>query len=76
VDTSFIYKSKRKSQDGIGIFRPMPSYVVLEAGIIKAFGDLELGLTIHNILDENYQSEYGYPAAGRDFCFRVKYTIR
>lgn len=71
-----IWKSDRKSQDGVGIFRDLPQYYVLNAGVSKEIRNLELNLEFSNILDSNYQSEYGYPAPGRDVSLRLKYTLR
>jgi outer membrane cobalamin receptor len=73
LHTSSSWRSKRESQDNVDIFHPLPEYLIHEIGIGKTWRKLDLGFTLHNILDKDYQSEYGYPAPGRDFTLRLRF---
>lgn len=68
--------SKRKSQDSVDQFHSLPAYNTHEFGIQKKWNNFEIDLALLNSLDANYQSEYGYPAPGRDFSLRLKYYLR
>ncbi|MCB5278353.1 MAG: TonB-dependent receptor plug domain-containing protein [Candidatus Cloacimonetes bacterium] len=70
------WKSERDSQDSIANFHKLPAYFYHEIGISKNWDKLELSLLLHNITDEDFQTEYGYPAPGRDYTFRIKYYLK
>jgi len=70
------YRSKRDSQDSIEQFHSLPAYFAHEIGIQKKWRNFEIQFALQNILDENYQTEYGFPAPGRDFSLRLKYILR
>jgi vitamin B12 transporter len=53
----------------------LEAYERVDAVIVRSFDDgLDLSLSIDNILDEKYQEEVGFPAAGR--AFRVGVSIK
>jgi len=71
-----MWRSKRKSQDSISMIHELDAYHTHEVGLSRTFGKLELHASMQNIFDHDYQSEYGYPAPGRDFHLRIIYTFR
>lgn len=64
---SALWRSARYSQDDPGSYHKLESYHTQDIELSKSWKHLELRLKLENILDEDYQREYGYPAAGRDF---------
>ncbi|MDD3563892.1 MAG: TonB-dependent receptor [Candidatus Cloacimonetes bacterium] len=68
--------SKRESLDSIATFHTLPAYFTHDLALSATFKNLETELSLSNILDQNYQSEYGFPAPGRDFGIKIKYYLR
>lgn len=68
--------SKRDSLDDIATFHSLPAYFTHDLALSATFKNLETELSLSNILDQDYQSEYGFPAPGRDFGLKIKYYLR
>jgi outer membrane cobalamin receptor len=64
-----LWRSARYSQDDPGEYYKLKAYHTQDLELAKGWKHLELKLKLENILDEDYQREYGFPAAGRDFTF-------
>lgn len=60
-----------KSADDAGVFHVLPAYHNHDLSLSRKWGKFNLSMGIENILDANYLSEYGFPAAGRDFFFSM-----
>jgi iron complex outermembrane recepter protein len=67
--------SRRDSQDSIAQFHSLPAYHTHDVSISCDWDKIHLGIGLQNIFDHNYQSEYGYPAKGRDYLIKLAYTL-
>jgi len=76
LSASYSWRSIRKSQDSSSTLHSLPAHDTVELGISRTFSNLELALSMQNAFDRDYQSEYGYPAPGRDFRLKIKYSFR
>ena len=76
LKTQSDWVSKRESLDGINVFHTLPAYFTHELALSATFKNLETELSLSNILDQDYQGEYGFPARGRDFGLKIKYYLR
>lgn len=72
--SSSVY-GKRLSMDSGGEYHSLGSYRLFSARVAKTFGKWKLELGLENILDENYEMEYGFPAPGRNFSIGAVYSI-
>jgi len=77
IDLSYeaAWRSDRDSQDDLGAFHSLKAYHVHGLQVSKAWKHVELKLNLDNILDENFQTEYGYPEAGRDYTLSISLKI-
>lgn len=62
------YRSKRVSQDDGGTYHNLQSYWLHDLALNIPWRKYKLHLGLENILDENYEGEYGFPEAGRNFA--------
>ncbi len=69
------YRHNRLSQDEIGTYHKLPSYWLHNVLWQIPWQRITFSLGIQNILDANYQGEYGFPAEGRNFSLGIKLTI-
>ncbi len=75
LSLSTLYMDSRLSQDDSGNYHILPSYWKHDASISLPYRSLNLELGIDNILDENYQGEYGFPEPGRNFYLGLKLSL-
>lgn len=75
LELKSIWCSRRNSQDSISQFHALPAYHTHDISISHNWHDILLSIGIQNIFDHNYQSEYGYPAKGRDYLIKIRYTL-
>ncbi|MDD4805577.1 MAG: TonB-dependent receptor [Candidatus Cloacimonetes bacterium] len=68
---SVSWRGKRDSQDDMGNFHSLKAYHTQDIELARQWKHLELKLKLENLMDEDYQSEYGYPAPGRDFSLSI-----
>ncbi len=69
------YRDRRLSQDDSGGYHTLNTYWKHDLLCIFPWKKYELSLGIENLLDEDYQSEYGYPEPGRNFSLALKAKI-
>lgn len=72
---SLLWRSERDSQDDMGNFHVLKAYHTHSIELGRSWKHLDLKLKLDNLLDEDYQSEYGYPAAGRDYTISISLKI-
>lgn len=72
---SALWRAKRDSQDDLGTFHSLKAYHTQDIELSKAWKHLELRLKLENLLDQDYQTEYGYPAYGRDFTLGISLKV-
>ena len=48
---------------------------VVQLKFILPYRTFTFNAAAENILDANYQGEYGFPEAGRDFCIGVEVRL-
>ncbi len=69
------YKDIRYSQDSAFNFRVLHSYWLHNVQMSKRWQSWHVYAGIENILDQNFQLEYGYPAAGINFNLGIELEI-
>ncbi|MCK9611205.1 MAG: TonB-dependent receptor [Candidatus Cloacimonas sp.] len=69
------YRDRRLSQDDSVSYHTLNTYWKHDLLGIFPWKILELSLGVENLLDEDYQSEYGYPEPGRNFSIALKAKI-
>ena len=72
---SINYSDSMYSPDDIGKLHFLPSKILHNSNINYNFRNLNLGLSLSNIFDKDYQEEYGYPAPGRDFSISFEWVV-
>jgi outer membrane cobalamin receptor len=70
------WTSKRQSLDNIDVFHTLPAYHTHDLSLAASYKNLETELTLSNVFDQDYQSEYGFPGKGRDYGIKIKYYLR
>ncbi len=65
----------RHSQDALNSYRVLDSYWKHDLSLRRSFRSLDVSLGLENILDANYFTEYGYPAAGVNFFLKLAINI-
>lgn len=71
LDYGCQYTDNRQSQDELDRYHTLPAYWSHDLKLVKEFGRQAVALGLENILDTLYETEYGYPAAGRNFFLRL-----
>lgn len=66
------YRDKRLSQDDIGTYHPLHAYWRHDLQLQVPYRFLHFRAGMDNIFDADYQGEYGFPEAGRDFFFGIE----
>lgn len=61
------YTGGRQSQDGSDLYHTLPAYWKHDMAVSKTWRIWNVSLGVDNITDENYETEYGYPAPGLNF---------
>lgn len=61
------YIGDRQSQDGLNIYHTLPAYWKHDISVSTKWRIWNVGLGVDNFTDANYETEYGYPAAGLNF---------
>jgi len=61
------FHDQRYSQDDGGTNHLLPSYILHDVFVDIPWHKYKLQLGLENILDENYEGEYGFPEAGINF---------
>ncbi len=75
INTNWTFFGERNGDNGRGVVTPMPDYLVGNINIEQPiFSWLSLRVDVRNILDRNYEEEYGYPAPGRQIFGGVNLT--
>lgn len=69
------WKDIRYSEDALYNYRALPSYWKHDISLSRAWKRIEASLGLENILDANYFTEYGYPAAGLNFFLKLKASL-
>ncbi|MDD2229152.1 MAG: TonB-dependent receptor plug domain-containing protein [Candidatus Cloacimonetes bacterium] len=69
------FRDSRLSQDDIGIYHTLGGYWRHDIQFILPYRTFTFNAAAENILDANYQGEYGFPEAGRDFCIGVEVRL-
>ncbi len=76
LDIDSQWRSRRDSMDSVSVLRELPAYHTHAVGLSKSWKNLDLTFSLQNLLDHDYESEYGYPAPGKDFVLQIKYTLK
>lgn len=71
LNLSSAFRDTRLSQLDNFAYKSLPSYWLHSLYLRRKFSHLDISLGLQNILDQDYQEEYGYPAAGRNFGIRI-----
>ncbi|MDY0150660.1 MAG: TonB-dependent receptor plug domain-containing protein [Candidatus Cloacimonas sp.] len=61
------WRDKRMSQDDLGIYHSLPAYWKHDLQLKVPYSNYSFVLGLENILDADYQGEFGFPEAGRNF---------
>lgn len=61
------YRGNRQSQDDLGAYHTLAAYWKHNIRLIIPIRRMEISLGIDNLLDTDYQGEYGFPEEGRNF---------
>jgi outer membrane cobalamin receptor len=69
------YRGSRFSLDGLGVYHNLEAYWLHDIRLQIPWHSLQFRLGMDNILDADYQGEYGFPEAGRDFSIGVEIRI-
>lgn len=69
------YISKRYFEDGNRDYKPLNPFTLVDMKIEKDFGAFNLYLMLRNVLDTNYESEAGFPGAGREYIAGIRWKI-
>ncbi len=69
------YTDTRFSQDASGNYRSLQSYWLHSLSLGRDFGRVKATLGLENILDANYQTEYGFPGAGLNFFLKLSAEV-
>ncbi|MDD4310654.1 MAG: TonB-dependent receptor [Candidatus Cloacimonetes bacterium] len=75
IQLSSHYKGERFSQDDAGGYHTLSPYWRQDALFSIPWRKLKLTLGLENILDADYQGEYGFPEAGRNFSIGIEAEI-
>lgn len=75
LKTDSAWTDLRHSQDGSGAFHGLHSYWKHDLSLSRKWNKLQAVLGLDNLLDADYQTEYGYPAPGLDFFLRLGLDI-
>ncbi|MDZ4183009.1 MAG: TonB-dependent receptor [Candidatus Cloacimonadaceae bacterium] len=75
LKTDSAWTDLRHSQDGAGAYHPLHSYWKHDLSLSRKWNKLQAAIGLENLLDADYQTEYGYPAPGRDFFLRMSLDI-
>jgi iron complex outermembrane receptor protein len=74
ISASLIYMSEFYGDNAS--LRPLQNYTLLDlTATIKAIPFIGLRLGVKNLLDQSYQTYFGYPMPGRMFTFDTSYTF-
>jgi len=69
------YRHNRLSQDDAGIYHQLPPYYLHDLLLRVPWHKASLSVGMQNILDSDYQGEYGFPAEGRNYNLGIEITI-
>ncbi|MEN6445171.1 MAG: TonB-dependent receptor plug domain-containing protein [Candidatus Cloacimonas sp.] len=69
------FRDKRLSQDDEGRYHNLAVYWKHNLLLTVPYKQVELSLGVENILDENYQCEYGFPEPGRNYSLGLQIKI-
>lgn len=69
------YRDKHLSQDDSGRYHTLNAYCKYDLMLNIPWKRFTLSLGLENALDEDYQSEYGYPEPGRNFSLGLNAKI-
>jgi iron complex outermembrane receptor protein len=72
---SSAYKDIRYSQDDAFVYRTLEAYWLHNIQLQKRWNSLTANLGIENILDTNYETEYGFPAPGINFNIGIELEL-
>ncbi len=70
-----LFTDSRLSQDDSGNYHVLTSYWKHDASFILPYRSFGFELGIENIMDADYQGEYGFPEPGRNFYLSIKLSI-
>ena len=69
------YRDRCLSQDDDGRYHTLAPYWKHDLILTIPWKRLKLSIAVENVLDEDYQSEYGYPEPGRNFSLGLQAKI-
>lgn len=72
---SINFDGDRKSPDDSGSLHNLRSYTIHNASVVYSLNQYKIAFSLQNLFDKNYQEEYGYPAAGRNFSLSFEWVI-
>lgn len=71
----FDYFDTRLSPDDNDIIHTLDAYSLHTLTLTKSYKKTKLIMAVENILDEDYQEEYGFPASGINFTLGVEVVL-
>ncbi len=75
INLNSAYRHQRLSQDDNGLYHSLDSYWKHDVSLQIPYRSLGFEMGLENILDADYQGEYGYPEPGRDFYLSLKLSL-
>lgn len=75
LNLSSVYQGKRLSEDSAYVLHELEAYWTHQLQISRTWKKLRVYAGLENILDQNYESEWGYPAAGRNFVLGIEIRL-
>lgn len=75
MSLSTSYRGDRVSQDDIGVYHSLDAYWRNDAQLQYSWKSIVLRAGLENILDADYQGEYGFPEPGRDFSLGLEINL-
>jgi len=69
------YRGNRQSQDDLGTYHNLAAYWKHNIRLDIPIRRLEITLGVDNVLDADYQGEYGFPEEGRNFYAGVQLNL-
>ncbi|MDP2173256.1 MAG: TonB-dependent receptor plug domain-containing protein [Candidatus Cloacimonadaceae bacterium] len=75
LKTQSSWTDLRYSQNSTFIYQSLHSYWKHDLSLSRKWSGIHVSAGLENILDADYETEYGYPAPGRDFYLKVSVDI-
>ena len=69
------WSDKVLSSDSSGRLHQLPARVLHSTGVSFRRDSYRLAFSVSNLFDLDYQEEWGYPAAGRNFSLSLEWTL-